>query len=394
MFDKRFFARYAEGSISSVQEILVAHSNIVGGSTAKRVIACPASVKLCQQMPPQIESEHAARGTLLHNVMAELLEFDKKPEQMIGATYKTQVLTQELIDEKVIPALEALSEIDPDNQMEYMVETRVGFGDFLPDVFGSTDLLGRIGSRAIVLDWKFGDGVLVDADDNPQLLFYAAAAMRTPSAKWVFEGADEIELIIVQPPAIRRWVTNRARVANFELQLLRAVTQASRPDPLMQTGEHCRWCTAKPICPQMNGEVERALKTQLSALPAEQISIMLGQVDRLEDFIKDLRALAFNMLDKGHKVPGYKLVAKRGTRQWLNKDNAAAWLRDYGVEPYKQEILSPAQAETALKKRKIELPETLFTSVSSGSTLVPESDPRPEVLQIGKQLAAALSKLQ
>ena len=377
----------------------MAHSNIVGGSTAKRVIACPASVKLCQKMPPQLESEHAARGTLLHNVMAELLEFDKTPEQMIGATYKDQVLTQELIDEKVIPALEALQEIDPDNQMEYMVETRVGFGDFLPDVFGSTDLLGRIGSRAIVLDWKFGDGVLVDADDNPQLLFYAAAAMRTEAAQWVFEGADEIELIIVQPPAIRRWVTNRARVANFELTLLRAVTQALRPDPLMQTGDHCRWCTAKPICPQMTGEVDRALKTQLSALPAEQISIMLGQADRLEDFIKDLRALAFNMLDKGHPVPGYKLVAKRGTRQWVNEDELQKWFFTY-FKPearkflFEEKIKSPAQLEKVLKKHNIELPDELVTSISSGSTLVPESDPRPEVLQIGKQLTAALSKLQ
>ena len=276
----------------------------------------------------------------------------------------------------------------------YMVETRVGFGDFLPDVFGSTDLLGRIGSRAIVLDWKFGDGVLVDADDNPQLLFYAAAAMRTSQAKWVFEGADEIELIIVQPPAIRRWVTNRARVANFELTLLRAVTQALRPDPLMQTGDHCRWCTAKPICPQMTGEVDRALKTQLAALPAEQISIMLGQADRLEDFIKDLRALAFNMLDNGHPVPGYKLVAKRGTRKWSDLTKAIFWMTEQGVAPFTEEILSPAQAETALKKRKIKLPDELVTSISSGSTLVPESDPRPEVLQIGKQLTAALSKLQ
>ena len=115
------------------------HSNVVGGSTAKRVINCPASVKLVQKMPPKPSSEHADRGTLLHNVIAELLEFDKKPAQCIGATYKTQTLTQELIDEKIIPALEALDEIDPEKQMEYMVETRVGFGDFLPGVFGSTD---------------------------------------------------------------------------------------------------------------------------------------------------------------------------------------------------------------------------------------------------------------
>lgn len=372
----------------------MSHSTIVGGSTAKRVIACPASVKLCQKMPPQAESEHAARGTLLHNVMAELLEFDKTPAQMLGATYKKQTLTQELIDEKVIPALALLDEVDPDRQMEYMVETRVEFYEFLPGVFGSTDLLGRLGSRAVVLDWKFGDGVLVDAVENPQLLFYAAAAMRTEAAKWVFEGAAEIELVIVQPPAIRRWVTDKARVISFEQELAKAVKIAQQDNATFALGDHCRWCTAKPICPQMNGEVDRALKTQLSALPAEQISTMLGQADRLEDFVKDLRALAFQMLDSGHKVPGYKLVAKRGTRQWLDQTKAAQWMLDNGVPPFKQEIISPAQAEKALKQRKIELPSEIVTSISSGSTLVPESDPRPEVLQIGKQLAAALSKLQ
>ena len=89
------------------------HSNIVGGSTAKRVISCPASVALCAKMPPKPSSEHADRGTLLHNVIAELLEFDKTPEQCIGAQYKDQTLTQELIDEKIIPALAALDEIDP-----------------------------------------------------------------------------------------------------------------------------------------------------------------------------------------------------------------------------------------------------------------------------------------
>lgn len=370
------------------------HSNVVGGSTAKRVINCPASVKLVQQMPPKPSSEHADRGTLLHNVIAELLEFDKKPEQCIGAQYKDQVLTQELIDEKIIPALEALDEIDPDKTMEYMVETRVAFGDFLPSVFGSTDLLGRKGKRAVVLDWKFGDGVLVDAVENPQLLFYAAAAMRTPAAQWIFEGAEEIECIIVQPPMVRRWVTTPERVKQFEVELAKAVRESSWPNPTMQTGDHCRWCAAKPICPQMNGEVDRALKLQLANLPAEQIAMQLEQADRLEDYIKDLRALAFQMLEKEHPVPGYKLVAKRGTRQWVDEAKAKDFLLKSLVEPYKElEVISPAQAEKLLKKIKIELPSDLVVSVSSGSTLAPDSDPRPAVLQIGRQLMAALSKL-
>jgi hypothetical protein len=374
----------------------MSHSNIVGGSTAKRVINCPASVKLVQRMPPQAESEHAARGTLLHNVIAELLEFDKRPEQCLGAQYKDQTLTQELLDEKIIPALKALDEIDPEKQMEYMVETRVGYGDFLPGVFGSTDLLGRKNKRAIVLDWKFGDGVLVDAENNPQLLFYAAAAMRTPACQWVFEGAEEIECIIVQPPSIRRWVTTPARIKEFEQELLYAVRLSSWPEPPMQEGDHCRWCTAKPICPRMTGAVERALKGKLAEMPAQQIAARLQQADMLESYITDLRALAFKMLEKEIAVPGYKLVAKRGTRQWVDKAKIEAWVDANNIKDAYEPVTikSPKQLELTLKKAKIEFPADMVVSVSSGDTLAPDSDPRPAVLQIGRQLTAALNKLQ
>ena len=372
------------------------HSNVVGGSTAKRVINCPASVKLVQKMPPKPSSEHADRGTLLHNVIAELLEFDKKPEQCIGATYTDQVLTQELLDEKIIPALAALDEIDPEKQMEYMVETRVAFGDFLPGVFGSTDLLGRKDKRAIVLDWKFGDGVSVDAVENPQLLFYAAAAMRTPAAQWIFEGAEEIECIIVQPPMVRRWVTTPARVKEFEQELLYAVRLSSWPDAPMQEGDHCRWCAAKPICPRMTGATERALKGKLIEMPVQQIAARLQQAEMLESYINDLRGLAFQMLEKGVDVPGYKLVAKQARRQWVDKAKIEAWVDAKGIKDAYEPVTikSPAQLEKVLKKAKIDFPADMVVSVSSGDTLAPDSDPRPAVLQIGKQLTAALSKIQ
>jgi hypothetical protein len=372
----------------------VQHSSIVGGSTAKRVINCPGSVKLVQQVPPKPSSEHADRGTLLHDVIAELLEFDKPPQQCIGAEYKNQILTPELLDEKIIPALAALDVVDPDKTMQYMVETRVGFGDYLPGVFGSTDLLGRIGRRAIVLDWKFGDGVMVNAENNDQLLFYAAAAMRTPAAQWVFEDVDEIELIIVQPPEIRRWVTDKARVVSFEQELARAVRQAQQDGAELSPGEHCRWCAAKPICPQMNGAIDRAIHQQIVKLDKDQLGEYLAKADMLEDWVKDLRALAFQVLESGGQVPGYKLVAKRGTRQWVQDAAIEAWVDANGIEDaYDTKVKSPAQMEKVLKKHGKELPSDLVTTVSSGSTLAPESDPRPAVLQIGKQLTAALSKL-
>ena len=373
------------------------HSNIVGGSTAKRVINCPGSVALVQKMPPKPSSKYADEGTLLHNVMAELIMSEEPPEYYIGTRYEDQILTFELVEEKILPALRALDVIDPEQKMEIEAETRVGFGDLLPGVFGSTDLIGRLGNRAVVLDWKFGDGVMVEVEENPQLMFYAAAAMRTPEAQWAFEGVTEIECVIVQPPEVRRWVTTPERIAKFELELVQAVKQAEKPDAKLAVGDHCRWCAAKPICPKMTGAVDRALKVQLDNLDAPKISTYLKNADMLEEWIKDLRALALQMLESGAKLPEYKLVAKRAIRSWSDEEKAKVALFAYGLtesEVMETTVVSPAKAEKALKKRKIGLPEDLVVAISSGNTLASVDDPRPEVMLLGKQLSAALSKIQ
>jgi hypothetical protein len=358
---------------------------------------CPGSVALVQKMPPQPSNKYADEGTLLHNVIAEIVMTDKHPEEFLHTKYNDQVLTLDLIDNKLVPALAALDVIDPNKEMEIEAETRVGFGDLLPGVFGSTDLIGRIGKRAVVLDWKFGDGVAVDVEENPQLMFYAAAAMRTEETKWAFVDVEKIEMVIVQPPAIKRWVTTPARIVQFEKDLVKAVKLAQQPDAELKIGDHCRWCAAKPICPQMTGAVDRALKTQIDGLDAPTISAYLKNADMLEQWITDLRALALQMLDSGAKLPDYKLVAKRAIRQWTDEDKAKVALFAFGLtesEVVETSIISPAKAEKALKKRKQALPEDLVVAISSGNTLASVDDPRPEVLQIGKQLTAALSKLQ
>jgi hypothetical protein len=321
----------------------------------------------------------------------------KPLESFLGRKYQDQVLTQELIDDKLVPALALLDEIDPKQEMSYEVETRVGFGDLLPGVFGSTDLMGRIGNKAIILDWKFGSGVIVTAEENEQLMFYAAAAMRTPEAQWVFDGATEVELVIIQPPMIRRWTTTIERIKQFERQLVKAVKAAQQPDAELKAGDHCRWCAAKPVCPQMTGEVERAALVQLKEIDAATLGQYLAKADVLEGWITDLRALAFQLLEKNIPVPGYKIVQKQARRQWADETKAIAALHDMGVPRGElfspEEIRSPAQIEKVLKKRKLALPDDLVKSVSSGTTLASEDDSRPAVLQLG-DLRAAISKLQ
>ena len=372
------------------------HSSIVGGSTASRVIKCPASVALVAQMPPQKSSKYADEGTLLHNVIADILDKGVTPESMLGTKYKAHTLTQELLDEKIYPALRSFAEVDPDGAMEFMVETEVDFGDILPGVFGSADVLGKLPRKAVVLDWKFGSGVIVEAEENYQGMFYAAAAMHTPQAKWVFEDIDEIEIIIIQPPMMKRWVTTPTRIKEFEKELIAAVRESKTTGATLVAGSHCKWCAAKPTCPKMTGAADRALQVQLKEVDAVMIGKYLANADVLEGWIADLRLLAHQMLENDVKVPGYKLVAKRANRQWVSEDKMLIKMAELGLdvtELIEETIISPAKAEKVLKKHNLDLPAELITSVSSGSTLVEENDPRPAVLQIGQQISAALSKL-
>jgi len=372
------------------------HSTVVGGSTAKRVMNCPGSVALVNLAPPSPSSTYADKGTLLHNLIAEILDTDTDPVSLIGTNYEGQILDQEMIDEKLQPALDLLDKLDPDKVMALAVETRVGFGDYLPGAFGSCDVLGRMGDVAYVIDWKFGDGIAVDAEENEQLMYYAAAAMRTPEAAWVFKGATSIECVIIQPPVIRRWTTTPARIKQFEKELKRAVKVASLPDAKLNPGSHCKWCPAKPTCPAMTGAVDRALKVKLDAVDDEMLGKYASNAVLLQGWIDDLNALVQTKIEKGYKIPGWKLVAKRSTRKWAKESEVVHWADGKGLEPreiYNTEIRSPAQMEKVLKKRKLTLPDELVVSVSSGATLAAESDPRPAVLQIGQQLTAALSKL-
>jgi hypothetical protein len=357
------------------------HSKIVGGSTAKRVINCPGSVALVAEMPPQPSSSYAEEGTMLHDAISEFL----------GTTGYRFTCSQDLIEDKLMPALALLDEVDPDKEMLYEVETRVGFGDLLPGVFGSTDLMGRIGSKAIILDWKFGAGVPVPAEENEQLMFYAAAAMRTPEAQWVFDGATEVELIIIQPPAIKRWTTTIKRIKDFEQTLIKAVKIAQQPDAPLKHGDHCRWCAAKPVCPIMTGAVDRAVALKMEKIDVDKIGAYLHNADLLEAWIKDLRALAEEMMKKGKPVTGWKMVPKRATRSWVKEEDAKVVLLQHlkESEVMVTKLISPAAAEKLMKK----LPDGLTVAISSGNTIAPESDPRPAVVLIGQQLNAALSKL-
>lgn len=364
----------------------MAHSTIVGGSTAKRVIRCPASVELVAKAPPRPPSKYAEEGSLLHEAISHAL-FDKDTNWREGLNGEQE--------DKINIAVHLFEQIDPTCLMQMSLEKHVEFGSVLPGAFGSCDLIGRLDDTVIILDWKFGDGVVVEAEENAQLMFYAAAAMRTPDCRWAFNGAKKIECIIIQPPYIRRWETTFDRIRLFERELIHAVKVSTQPDPPLRIGDHCKFCPAKPTCPAMTGAVDRAMQAKVNAVDTAELSKYLELADTLEDWISDVRAFALQMLESNATVPGYKLVAKRATRQWVDETAAKAALMANlpESEVMVTSLISPAQAEKKLKKLKLPLPDGQVVAVSSGNTLAREDDPRPPVLLIGQQLTAALSKI-
>jgi hypothetical protein len=203
-------------------------------------------------------------------------------------------------------------------------------------------------------------------------------------------------MVIVQPPAVKRWTTTVARVKQFERDLVHAVTASQNASAPLKVGDHCRYCPAKPICPQMTGAAERALKVQIKDLDPAKIGAYLATADLVEKWIGDLRELAQQILASGEPVPGYKLVPKRPTRQWVDETAAILALDRTGVptsEFFETTLMSPAKVEKILKKRKLSLPDDIVVAVSSGTTIAPESDPRSAVVFLPEQMKSALLKL-
>ncbi len=374
------------------------HSTKIGGSSAARAIACPGSIPLSAKAPRQETSEFAALGTALHNCMERILE---DPEldihTLVGTTQTIDgheiVITEQHVNEKLLPALRAfddfLNRIEHagSGEAEFELEARVEWQRPLLGCFGTGDVIGRAGSIGFVLDWKFGDGVMVEAKDNVQLRFYAGAASETPLTAEFFDGVEYVWGAIVQPSEQRK---DPLSIDSFTLadlkvlknDLVQSLNNSVKGIEAMKIGPHCRWCPAKPVCPKMHNTAADAVEREVSI---EYLEEDLRLAADLESWIASVRKLAHETLESGKEIPGWKLVAKRAIRKWKDETKLLAWARKHGKvkKLFPQKAITPAAAA----KAKLEVPDRLIVKSSSGTTLAPQDDKRPAVVStagIGK----------
>ena len=337
-----------------------------GPSSMARILACPGSVRLSEQSPPQKESPYAAEGTLAHAVGEALLlgeQVPDHPEEMMEAV-KVYV-------DYCDPLLSAAS--------KYGIEARLTYNDAL---FGTADCYCLIDRILYVIDYKHGAGVTVTAAENKQGMTYAGLVFEDEKTGIDYEDVDTIVITIVQPRGqgapIDEWRTTPVAIEAHMEEVFEAMLQAEWDAAPIAMGDHCRWCRAKLVnCPAVEAAQRGVAEWDRRDVSPEQIAQLLADAAVVEARIRELRDYAHERISVGETVPGWHLKPKRAQRRWSDKKAVEAWAKEHGVDLFKSELISPAQAAKIAPDHYSESLSEFVVSESSGVTLAPGDDPNP-----------------
>ncbi len=352
----------------------VHHSAVVGGSNAGRVLACPPS-RLSGVPVPDTGTQYTERGTVLHKAMEDYLATGALPDVVQTTPIVGEM--REAADE----AIRLWSLIASDVTVKQVhVELKLHMQP-IPGAFGTTDVLIEHHTNTVtLLDWKFG----VTPVTWDQLLFYAGCAMTDKQTRHLFNGKTEIRMVVIQPnerdgKTFRTKTVDVLTVFDFMRRLTWAVDNGHR-DELLRSGDHCKFCPVRIVCPLLQKQATQALTYEdPHKLSPEQAADALTLADNLEHWIASVRQYAHERLNGGGVIPGFKLVAKRAQRKWKDEDAVKSWGNRVGVPVTDEKMKTPAAVERLVKKREVELPADLYTKTSSGTVVAPDSDPREQV---------------
>ena len=351
---------------------------------------CPGSVRLSEGIP-SIASAYAEEGTLAHSLAADWLVNGRCPVFPTLGMLEAVSVYVDYIQPKQVHA-------------KAYIEHKFDLSKVHAGCFGTADcVLWYEHARHLeVIDYKHGQGVFVPVHDNPQLKYYGLGALLDLGLP-----AETIQLTVVQPRydcqdgPIRSVQMAAIDMLDFMADLKRFAVATEDPNAPLVPGEHCRWCPAARQCPELAQQATDVAKREfrdpiLHTYDGPALKKALDTREIVKAWLKTVDEFAYEVLEKGGEIPGYKLVEKRPTRQWRDEAGAINTLKAAGhsdeaiYEP--KALKSPAQLEKALGKQDAKLVEAFIESKSSGHTVVEESDKRPAVKLSAKVEFAAVAE--
>ena len=375
--------------MNEIQHSGRAHARL-NASSSHRWMMCPPSVRLSEQFADK-PSSYAEEGTFLHELCELKLHRylgDMAPD-VIEAQYAehrdSEFYTQEaetVTDEYIafcVETIEAVKSSCPDPLI--MVEYRLDYSEYVPEGYGTGDLVIVADGVIEVIDFKGGRGVRVDAHRNSQLMLYGLGALLEFDPLY---DVHKVRVTIVQP---RLSNTSTYEIAADELVCW--AEKEVRPRALLAyegkgefcAGDWCRFCKARYTCRKRSEYhmqlAERDFR-QPDLLSDEEITDILQIADSLNNWVQDLLAYATQQAVEGKSWPGYKLVAGRSNRKYTSEAEVIKAATEAGyTDIYKTSLLGVGDLEKRLGRKKFNEVLGMYVIKPVGApTLVPDSDPR------------------
>lgn len=358
---------------------------LLSASGSHRWLNCPPSARLCESYEDK-GSDYAAEGTDAHTLCEYKLKTAlgmKVQDPAASLAY----YSEEMEDCATGYASYILELVETAKQQcadpIILIEQRLDFSRYVVEGFGTGDCLVIADGTLHIVDYKHGQGVLVEAENNPQMRLYALGALD------LFDDIydiDTVSMTIYQP---RRDNVSTCTVSKEDLyQWAEDVVKPTAEIAYAgggeyQCGEWCQFCKAKKECrarAERNLELARYDFKLPPLLEDDEIESILGRIDGLMSWASDIKDYALQAAIGGKQWQGWKLVEGRSIRRYTDEAAVAAAVKAAGFDPYEYKVMGITAMEKALGK-------TRFTELSSGliekppgrPALVPESDKRPAI---------------
>lgn len=365
---------------------------LLSASKANMWLNCPPSIKASEDIP-DTTSEYAKEGTRAH-ALGELnlrlflnqitkKQYDKKKKEVIENSVDMPSYIEAYSD-FVIERLGEAKKKTNDAKLE--IEVKVDFSKWVPKGFGTADAVIIADDCIEIIDLKYGQGVSVSAENNPQLKLYALGVLDEYS---ILYDIKQISMTIYQPRLdnISTFTIAVDELISWANEYVKPRAEmAFKGEGEFEAGEHCRFCKIRNACRK---RAEENLKLaqydfrQPATLSNDEVAKILVQIDDLVSWSKDIKEYALSEAIKGVKFDGFKLVEGRSNRKYVDENTVASALEGLGFkeeEIYSKSLLTITSMEKLLGKKRFEECIGNYIIKPDGKpVLVAESDKRTEL---------------
>lgn len=353
---------------------------VLSASGAHRWLNCTPSALLEAQFPDST-SEAAREGTLAHEIAERKLTHRAWDDLRENDLYKDEMngYTDVYVDE-----IDRIA-MSYGHEPIMRVETRLDLSDWVPKGFGTADCILIGDTTIMVVDLKYGKGVKVNAEKNPQMMLYAlgACALYAP-----IYNIRHVRMKIIQPrlDSMPEFECSYDYLIDWGRDVQETARKAAQGLGEYKPGDWCRFCKARQQCRAYADDcVKLAFATEKKPplLTDAEVGDYLRQGEHVQTWLSGLKDYALSACLEGRDIPGYKAVEGRSIRAFDDTDAAFRDLEAAGVEDamlYERRPLTLAKIEKLLGKKKFaEIAGDHVIKPAGKPTLVDASDSRPAI---------------